>query len=872
MKNYLEITMRYLMLKKKRTLMSIIGIILSTSLIAGVGTIGLSFWDKQLRDAVVESGDCYVSISGISSEKAKQISGHVLIDKSVIKGYEGIGGKNLLNTNPDEETNFKGYQINAYSKDILKIFHIDLKSGRMPENENEIVVSDDTVPFLKNDPKVGDKIDIEIEPGAKENTEIGVDEDSAQKSNSKNSGKKYYKKYTIVGLANSLKCHRISTQGITLYNQNSSRTDTENTVYIKLKSIWNVKGDIGKILKDAGIEASGEKGCTVTYNDKVLKFLFNSTDKTMNIAIITTTSILLFFVIISMVAVIYNAFNISVFERITQFGILRCVGATPAQIRRIVFKEATILGCIGIPIGIACGTFVMQLIFLVFRMAFPNLPFGDLRLILSPYLIIVSTLMGFAAVYFSAFGPARKAGKIPPIEAVRNVGSLKKEKFKKVSSGKLYKAIFGTEGWIARKNLSRNRKRLGVTVFSMVVSIVMFLVFSSFDDLMYKSGINNSQNETYDFTISSKYSDKGAILAQSEYNKLKSFSEVERVYTYYQRGKSMLLGVDDVSDAIKEIKNIEKLSYNGKCYKFNASIVSLGDDNLDILKKYLTDGKIDVEELNKENGVIIVNTGSTYNEKTKKNRVSTTTNLKPGDMIKLKVKDSKTDKLDEYKEFKITAVLKQGIWMETFNQDNQVNIYTSKQMYDKFSSEKSMQKMDRILVKLKKDANSTEVKKYLNNLVETHPENTLTDSEEERKNVENSWLAMEIFIYGFVSIIALIGFVNVQNTISTNIILRTRELSILKAVGMTGNGIKKLVCLESVFYGLMAIAIGNVIGCGLSRLLYKSLAGAMEIEWTIPWKYIIMATSGTILVTLLSGILPLKRINDSVIVENIRKE
>src|SRR5699024_5714401 len=119
---------------------------------------------------------------------------------------------------------------------------------------------------------------------------------------------------------------------------------------------------------------------------------------------------------------------------------------------------------------------------------------------------------------------------------------------------------------------------------------------------------------------------------------------------------------------------------------------------------------------------------------------------------------------------------------------------------------------------------------------------------------------------------ALISSINIINTISTNLILRTRELAMLKAVGMEQRALKRMVSLESIYYGLYATIYGGLAGTGLTYVLHRIVLEVREFEWTIPWKNIITACGAATLIALFSGYSPLKRINDGVIVEKIKME
>jgi len=847
--------------------LTILGIILSAALISGVGTIGVSFLEKMLRDTIDITGDYYATVSNINLDKIRR---HVLVENIGVENLIGFADKKFISNDKGELSEFKGYNIISYDKAALEMLPIKIKSGRMPQNSNEVIIGTGTLQFLKAPPNIGEKIALEITAGTTNNDGKLISDDDA-----------YIKEFKVVGYLDSWASYPFRMNAITFYNKNDVRKDN-NTIYIKLKNKSKIKQNINQIVQDVSIKENGSTACKISYNNKVLRLLLQSEDKT-NKALIVTLGFLALIVVISMIAVIYNTFNISVFERISQFGLLRCVGSTRSQIRRLVFKEATILGGIGIPIGILLGTLAMKALFSFLSFMAPNLPYGDLKLIISPYIILASFLMSFIAVYLSAFGPSRKASFISPIEAVKSVGSLKKEKIRKVSSAKFAKTLFGAEGWIAQKNLGRNRIRFAITVFSMIISIVLFIVFSSFIDLAYKTGINDIHNQMVNFTLQNKVDYHGDVaITPEEIKTFKELPEVKTVFTYYKQwykvgGESVLIPKERVNNQLKEFAGnwFDEYLYADEYLKFDKShVIALGDEGTSVLNEYVKFGSIDIDDMNRENGVIVVSTGEIYNTVTEKKMVLKTSNLKVGDMIRVKIPDSQegstVDALEEYKNYKVMAILEQGIWGEKFNENGGINIYTTEKIYKELTSPNKHPHM--IMIETKNGMETNLLKKHLENFVQKNPDIVFNDYDEAMKEYYQSNIIISIFVYGFFIIIALIGCVNIINTISTNIILRTRELSILKAVGMTQKGIKKLICLESIFYGITACILGSVLGCILSFSLYKLFYGAIAVEWNMPWKYMFMAVAGTLIVTLLSGYLPLKRINNSIIIQNIREE
>lgn len=132
-------------------------------------------------------------------------------------------------------------------------------------------------------------------------------------------------------------------------------------------------------------------------------------------------------VVVSIIAVIYNAFQISVVERVKQFGLLRAVGSTPRQIRSIILREAAFLAAVGIPIGLGCGTIALYGIDLAFRIiGGKNIVFESPTI--TADVIITSTLIGMLSIFVSALLPAVFAGRISPLVAISSRNSITKEK------------------------------------------------------------------------------------------------------------------------------------------------------------------------------------------------------------------------------------------------------------------------------------------------------------------------------------------------------------------------------------------------------------------------------------------------------------
>jgi putative ABC transport system permease protein len=873
MRNFSSIAKKYLKVQKKRTVLTCIGIILSVALITGTGTILMSLWDKMYRDAVDSSGDFYAQYTDVSPESADIVKNHVHVEKASVTQDTGFAA--FAQNEGDSFPKNKYYSVKALDEAAFSMLPVELLEGRLPQNPGEIVLEKRSLKFLKSPVAVGGKITLDTGDRISENGKMG-DNGFAEDERFE---KRETKEYTVVGFM----------EARNSYNANLFYAATgidaglkgNRTVYVKLDSAVGIRNNILQIAKDAGIDT--DEGRKLEFNDTVLRFLAQSGSDNMNSALISMAFYIVIIIMLATIAVIYNAFNISVLERVSQFGLFRCIGATPAQIKGVVLKEAMILAAIGIPVGIVCGTFAMALVFEIFKGLSPDLPFADLRIVLSPAIIGASAVLGLATIYLSAAGPARRAAKVSPMEAVRNIGAYKKEKIKKKRS-RLGKKLLGVQGFLAWRNLGRNKKRVRITVLSMVISIVLFIVVSSFIKFALMSGVAD-QNEYANFSIYSS-EDNGVQLTSSEENAIRGVEGVKNIYKLRAGSVSVTVPTGTLNGAYKRLMKNGVEQKGDNTVFINSDIKTIGDESIGVLDKYKKAGVIDAGRMNAENGVVLVKTVSIFSKADGKAFIFDQADIKPGDTVEIGLPGME----GFLGKVKVEAVLTQNVLTAPYSEHCGFTLITTDGVYDRIRKDADafidaeakrgnkdlvgydFQTQSNVYVQLAEKANAAPVKEVLNGIVEKHGGWELTDYDEMAKNMQSTMLIVSILFYGFMAIIAFIGALNIINTISTNIILRTRELSVLKAVGMTKGGLSALVYLESIYYSVMAAVIGGALGVGLSWLLFQTGGIGKGIEWGVPWNDLFLALAGSAVICLLSGYMPLKRINKFAIMENISKE
>ncbi|MBU5294769.1 ABC transporter permease [Anaerosalibacter bizertensis] len=870
-KNYKQITYRYLKVQKKRTILTIIGIILSVALITAIGTMVVSIRDAAIKDVIKRTGDYHVVFTNVPADKIDKITKNVEVEKSGItkaKGYAPLRETTEEERREDMPIPYKYLSVRGYDKESLDILPYKVKEGRFPVSSDEIVLEKLLLEYLPKKPKVGDRIVLSLgkrmlkEENGRETVEPQYLNGGFSFSDlGERFEKEEEKEYTVVGIMESDNVwHESHIYDTIVGLDKKDLKDNNYDIYVRFSSVNKARDKAEKIAKNIGLSEEN-----IQYNDDLLELSAQSPSKALNNALVQILIFIIALVIVATVAVIYNSFNISVLERISQFGLLRSVGSTPKQIRDMVFKEATLLSAIGIPIGLFCGVLAMKIVLYIISLIKFDFV-ADLEIVISPIVFLISSILGLVTVYLSAYGPAKKAGKISPLDAVRNTGGFKKETFKKVKSSKLIKKLFGMEGELAYKNLRRNRKRFVITVFSMVISIVLFISFSSFSNYIFSIGAV-SDDEVGNFFIYSP----GDLDLNSISKELKNMEDVKRVYKSSIGFVDALVEDDAISPKLKELnEGYYDEKRQGSTVVSNSNIMTFGNDNMDALKPYLKDGTIDVEKLNSENGVLVVTTIPGYNEETNKGAIIEGFNFKIGD--KILIWENLGDAPDgNLKEVKVMGILERGLLSNEFkyNLNGGLNIVSTEEIYDKLIDGHSNSE---VYIEMEREGNNGPVREYLAELEEKDSNFHYVDYSEQAEEERKVNIIMNIFLYGFVAVIALISCVNIINTISTNLILRTRELAMIKAVGMAQKSVKKMVALESIYYGLIATIYGGIIGTGLSYVLYKIVMEIREFEWMIPWNSILISSIGAIAVALISAYIPLKRINNGNIIDKIKME
>lgn len=587
--------------------------------------------------------------------------------------------------------------------------------------------------------------------------------------------------------------------------------------------------------------------------------------------------ILIAVIMVGSILVIYNSFAISVSERKKQFGSLSSVGATKKQIRSLVLQEGAILGGIGIPLGILFGIggigitlkVVNELLKPMMAESGQN---WNLHLVVSFQAILIALIFIAITIYLSVMVPAKRASKISPIEAIRGNDDIKING-KKLKTPKWFRTLFGIEGELALKNLKRSKKKYRTTVISLMISIILFISVSGFIGYMYNGFDSLYKSEDYDYSIQIYGSDtkekreqKEKITNRIENSKnVDKLSVIDRVYSYTELKEERLDA--NMRKAIKEKERVRQYFYeeNGQ-YRVGVNLIALNDIQMEEYLKQLGISKL------RENEVILIN----YVDMLMSAKIEgDLTNLKANEDIDVSIQvRENTDKSEEEpkyqtikKAFKIAKVTDKMPFGVT-NQDNPIAIaITNKKALEGFEDQ-----MFTSMVFTAKDEQG--LKEELKE-IEKMPTNFMVLVENVKEQIQqqrNLKLVINIFLYGFIALISAIGIANIFNTISTNILLRKREFAMLKSIGMTEKGFKKMLDLECIFYGTKALLFGLPIGIMICYFLNQGFGNAIEFAFSLPWSSIIISIVSVYFVVFITMLYASGKMKKENIIDSLREE
>ncbi len=878
-----KLTIKNLKLNKKRTIVTIIGIMLSVALITAVATMYSSAIESLIRFETKQRGYFHVAFYDVNCDDLYKIENNQGVENIYLT--TNVGYAKLDNSkNKDKQYAY----IKAFTKGALDNLSIKLIDGRLPENNNEIIIPSHLKTNARIEYHVGDTITLDVGKRVSNGVEL-TQQNPYNEENNEEIVDTIEKTYTIVGIierpASNIEQYDAPGYTVITYIDDNNIGNTADA-YVRLnkygsKNYLKITANILEVNENAFI-----KVMTGDYNDaeeddlSKSKYIYNinsylitlegnplfdnNTTGGLGIVVIIVIGI----IIVTSVFCIKNSFDISITEKIKQYGMLRSVGATKKQIKKNVFFEGTMLGLIGIPCGVILGLFASYFLIVISNLLLNGAFSTGLKLYLKiSYLaVIISIILGMITIYLSAFKSAKKASKVSPITSIRNSADIK-IKTKNIKCPKLIKKLFGVGGEISYKNYKRNRKKYRTTIISIIVSVAIFIALSYFMEGAFR-GVSN-EISTYDYNISLTIYDENAK------NKALSTLNLDNIDDYAVfRYDDILIQNPKRNKAYTDLENQNDITYDEN--ESYIEIISLGDYQY---RKYLDSLNLNYDEY-QDKAILFAGYEKfeIFNEETKKTdkKYAIKYNYKENDEINVnfmkeeKEYDSETKSLDitngeiVNKNIKIGYVTSEKLPYGLSSATNTTFIVVSDKLYNELIE-------DQEFYILYSSSNPDKLQDQIDEILNGE-DYSLNNIDENAKLMNNLFTLVAIFLYGFIIVISLIGITNIFNTITTNMNLRKPEFAMLKSVGMTSKEFNRMIRLESIFIGFKSLIWGIGTGLGLSYVMYYFLEQTSGFAFKMP----ILAIFISIVVVYLLIIILMKysmgKINKQNTIETIRNE
>ena len=868
MKVLTKIVIKNLKLNKKRTLGTLIGIILSVALICTTFGMATSLRQSLIETAASKTGYYHLKLYNITEEDTNKLKNNRDIkDLNIIND---IGYAKLENSQNENRPYIHLYSLNEQSFSNMKL---ELVDGRYPENNNEIAISKSIIDDAEVDLKIGDKITFaigdryignkilssgfEYEPAEfmeKPSGETLVLSENSENEQDELTGEikeeikvNLSKEFIIVGIMseNDGPIKPISFMYDAGYTcVTNGLEEGQKNVYISFKNPLESEKSINEIL-GINLESGtvGNSNYKFSINDELLKWeTFNTNGENSLNMMISIVSVVIVIIIITSVYCIKNTFSISLTEKIKMYGMLSSIGATKKQIKNSVIKEGVILSLIGIPIGIIVGILLVYLLVILVKGALSEII--DIVVFKITFLpIIISVILGFATVYLSCLSTARKAKRISPIDAIRNSNEIK-IKSKKIKSPKIIKKIFGVGGVIAYKNLKRSKKKYRTTVISIAISVFVFIASSTLINYAFEAMGGYYKDYDYNIKYSSTSKDGEELIQILNDEKFDN-------YTLLYKAKVQ----DGNSSLLLKIKDINILSDFGKTVFMENDLYNNSEIPVEIYGLNTKDYKNYLEKIGikyDKNKAILLDYYNLYkNEKTIKGRLL---NYSEGDNI---------SGILENKEFNVSIA---GLTDIVPNGLEGVYLYSAVIILDIDEFSNLINFVPSVLTTNAKNPDdlAKRTQRYDNMYV--------TNIASEVRFYDSIRLVVYIFAYGFIGIITLIGVTNIFNTLTSNIELRQNEFAMIKSIGMTKKEFNKMINLETLFYSVKALVYGIIFGLIASFAIYKAFSQSLDYGFKFPAIAILISIIFVFIIVFIIMRFAIGKINKQNIIDTIRKE
>lgn len=865
-----KITLHGLKKNRTRTVVTIIGVVLSAAMITAVATFAVSLQTYMTKGAISKYGSWHVSFLDVNSQFLQKQSNDSRVSRAV--KFENIGyGLLKGGKNPDKPYVF----IAGFDRETFDALPLNLVSGRLPENSGEIIVPTHVAANGGVNIPIGNTLSLSVGKRMKGDEKLNQHDPYSSSKDTDAAAEvltcKKEKTYKVVGIYQRPSFEERTAPGYTLITASTAPKAADSfTAFVELKHPRQVHS-----------YAEGEAGDSpYMFNDDVLRFMGLSDDHTFNMLLYSIGMILVALIMTGSIFMIYNSFTISLSDRMSQLGILLSVGATEKQLTKSVLFEGSCIGLIGIPMGILAGIPAIKLVLVLTEKNFTNIMYDNvsLSLTISVPFLAGAAVISMITILISAYIPAKRAFGISVVDCIRQTGEIEVNPLTAITP-KYLDSIWGLEGALALKSFKRNRQRYRSIVLSLTLSVVLFVSASSFGIHLKHSAEDTIANVS-DYDICFFTEDMNEKEVFQLYDDLKradkvyesSYQALSYCYCTLDRGKlsddflsflkneekkaSGAAGIGERVDLSMDIQFIEDrvfltyiksqglspAQYTGK----NAKVAAVAKFNRAAGKKKQEDRLANLFSKPSMSLEIHGNKSRKSSDSRKAGsnewETSQTVDLTFIDEMPLDTLPKKSSEITPYV-FRIVAPYSMKPRFEHLNARTCIGLT--------FCSEHPFQSMDKMKLIMQGQGINSRYTFY-----------NVHEILEQNRNV---LFIINLFTVVFVIMISLIATANVFNTIYTSIKLRRRELAMLRSVGMADRDFNRMMSFECLLYGLQTLLFGIPISGIMAWLIYKGFTiGGAETDFIFPWASMGISVLGVFLIifiTMIYGVNCIKREN-----------
>ncbi len=864
-------TLKSLKRNKKRTVVTIIGVIISAAMLTAVSVFFSSFVDLIQRDTIASEGNWHAEVQNVSVENLNAMTAGSDISKSFYSrdlGYAGLDG--TLNES-------KPYLfVRQYSEAGFEQMSVNLLEGRLPQKGGEVIISETIENSAGVEYAIGDTLDLtlcdrinnagEAIPG---NTgvnyiynEEGTDRTLDDKIVPKSEGS-----FTVVGIMARPSFEKSWSAGCGVLGYLDTAALSPGDKVDVLLTMDSVSKEIYKTVP-ALAQQAGAAESDVSFHDELLRYYGVVSYDNVLTFIYIFAGIIIAIIILASVSLIYNSFAISVSERSRQLGLLASVGATKRQKRTSMYYEGFIIGLIGVPLGLLAGIGGMAITLRAIQPlldGFFNVSEGmTLDLVVPLWSVGATIALAVLTIFISVYVPARRASRITAIDAIRLSHDVKLTR-RAVRTSRLTRSLFGFEATVALKNLKRSRKRYRSTIISLVISVVLFLTVSMYASMT--QSIYGATVEGSNFDIGISYSNVSDLQRGSMNEDIASLDLVTGHAQQTIFGGLVAVNNQMLTEETKKVFG----SVDAKNL-FGAELIALDKDSFADYAAAAGVSEAAFADSASPKAILINYAQDYYTAGEGMMKISgNVLNVKTGDTLSFCTDSEHTDRTAALIVGAVTDERPMGTLIHGFSQ---VVLVVSEDVFNAVAADLNAPPENIGHMMFMTTSDDQRLEKQLNQMLQTlpGPSWSVYNIQSANRSQQSINTFLGVFVYGFIILISLICIANIFNTVSTNIALRRREFAMMRSVGMTPGGFNRMIRFESIFYGLKALLFGLPISVAISYLLYQTEQGVLISGFTLPWQSYCFAVLMLLVIVFSTMLYSTRRIKKENIIDALKDE